>query len=422
MSRRTIALGLVSAVSLVLILAACAAPATPTPAPPPPTKAPAPAAQPTKPAAAPTQPAAQAAKPTPAPAKAAEPAKPAAAAPKTQAPAKAAAPLRKLALYLPLPVKTIAMFPMVIPADLGYYQEEGLDVAVETTDGSPFIMQQMATGKADAGLVIAGTAMSAWAQGHKSKAVWEMLTQPVFKMIVPEESQIKSFQDLKGKVVGVEGLQGGDIPELKAELAKAGLTEGRDYQIQPLGEEMAAVWQTLKGGKVAAFNISYNNGVRLEGTGAKFRAINPPVDPSKLKPSVPLVVRNEVIEKEPQVAIGLARAMSKAVLFAKENPNAALAIMKKAFPPEHSDANFTRIYMQRAIEMSWPARGIPFGQQSLAGGKELQQLMINPSAPSGLQKEFDLAPFISNDLIKEINNFDQEKVKKDAKDSKLTYP
>ncbi len=175
---------------------------------------------------------------------------------KAPEPTKAPVALRKVTLYMPVPVKTIAMFCAIVPQELGYYQEEGLDVSAETAESSPFIVQQMASGKADAGIVVAGPAISAWAQGLKLVAVWEMLTKPVFQQVVLDNSPVKALQDLKGKQLGVKGLDGGDIVELTADLAKLGLTVGKDVQLQPLGEDMGPVLEALKSGKVAAFSAS----------------------------------------------------------------------------------------------------------------------------------------------------------------------
>ncbi|MCL4368846.1 MAG: ABC transporter substrate-binding protein [Actinobacteria bacterium] len=112
--------------------------------------------------------------------------------------------LKKLTLYLPLPVKTIAMFPAVVADALGYFKEEGLAVTIEPTDSSTLIVSQLSSGKGDAGLIVAGPAISAFAQGQDFKAVWEMLTHPVFQVSVPESSPVKSLADLKGKKIGVE--------------------------------------------------------------------------------------------------------------------------------------------------------------------------------------------------------------------------
>lgn len=334
--------------------------------------------------------------------------------------------LRKITVYLPLPVKTIAMFPLVIPEELGYFEEEGLEVDLQTTDSSSLIIQQMAAGNGEAGWVVSGTAMNALAQGNDFISVHEFLVRPVFSLIVPEDSPIQSIADLRGKTVGMENPAGGDLPELRADLENEGLSVGKDVTLIAMGEDMGAVWEQVKAGKADAFNISYNNRVRLEGSGVKFREIGKPVDPSKLRPSVPLLVHRKVVENEPNVVIGLGRAINKAIIFAHANPDAALAIQKKAFPPEHDDPEFARLYMKRAIEMSWPtdeSRLSRLGEQSLEGWQELQDILISGSTEvEGLKERFDLEPLITNEFIEQMNDFDRQKIEEEARNSNLTYP
>lgn len=418
---------LVAAVG-ALLLAGCAPAAPPTltspPARPTPTARPATAAGPAKPTQAPAaQPiATSAAKPSPkAEAKPVE--KPA------EKPPAAAAPrdLRRVTLYLPLPAKTIALFPLVVPGETGFFREEGLEVTLETTDSPSLVLQQLAAGRGDGGWVAAATALQAFARNERLVAVHEFLVQPLFRLIVPADSQVRGYADLKGRDVGVERAEGSDLPELRANLARAGLNVGRDVRIVPLGEDLGAVWPQVTAGKVAAFHISYNNRVRLESTGVRFRGIDPPVPPGQRHPSLPLLLRKEVVEREPAVAIGLGRAINKAIVFARANPDAALAIQKKAFPPEHSDPNFARLYLQRAIEMSWPPEGVnpdtfQFGEQSLSGWKDLQKLLVAPGQSGGLDREFALEPFVITQFIKEMNAFDRRKVEADARASPLKYP
>ncbi|MCL4368847.1 MAG: ABC transporter substrate-binding protein [Actinobacteria bacterium] len=333
-------------------------------------------------------------------------------------------PPTKLTLFLPLPVKTIAMFPAVVADALGYFKDENLTVDIQTADSSPFIISQMSSGKGDAGLILAGTAISAFAQGQDFKAVWEMITHPVFSVVVPENSAVKSLADLKGKQIGIEDATSGYLPELKASLKAAGVDVDKgDALLVPLGQDYGPVLQKLDSGAISAQVASYNHVVTLIEQTYKFRDVYPQPAAGQEHPQVPLVVRGDLYKSSPQAVIGLARAMTKAVVFAKANPDAALAIMKKVFPPEHSDPNAARLYMERAIYMSWPAtEGTPFGTMSIKGAQELVDQMVNPGQPSGLEKSFDVSPFFTNDLITEINNFDQAKVEAEAKASTLTYP
>jgi len=331
---------------------------------------------------------------------------------------------KKLTLYTPLPVPTIAMMVAFVADGAGFFKEEGLEVEIVSTDSSTFEVAQMSSGKGDAGLMVAGPAIGAFAQEQPLISVWEMITHPVFDLITPDGSPIKSMADLKGKNIGVEEAQSGEIPVLKADLKEAGVdVDAGDAQLVPLGDDYAPILPKLESGEIAAMSSSYNSLVQLIAKDYKYRSLLPPVDPENAYPEVPLVVRKDLYDSDPQAVVGLARAMTKALIFAKANPDAALAIMKQAFPPEHEDPDFTHKYMDRAIYMSWPVdESRPFGQLSLAGAQALVEVLVDPNSPSGLEKSFDVSPYFTNDLIEQINNFDRAAVEQQAKDSTLTYP
>ncbi len=332
--------------------------------------------------------------------------------------------LTALTLYIPLPVPTIAMMMPYVANGAGFFAEEGLEVEIIPSDSSTLMIGQLASGKGDAGLIVAGPAVGAFAQDQEFIAVWEMITHPVFDLITPDSSPIKSMADLKGKQIGVEEAQSGEIPILKANLKAVGVDIDKgDAQLVPLGDDYTAILPKLESGEVAAMSSSYNSLVGLIAQDYPYRSLLPPVDPENAFPEVPLVVRKELYDTNPQVVIGLARAMSKALVFAKANPDAALAIMKQAFPPEHEDTGFTRKYMDRAIYMSWPVEDdLPFGQLSETGPQLLVDILVDPGSPGGLEKSFDVSPFFTNDLIAAINNFDRAAVEKQAMESTLTYP
>jgi NitT/TauT family transport system substrate-binding protein len=306
----------------------------------------------------------------------------------------------------------------------GFFKEEGLQVEIVSSDSSTFEVAQLSSGKGDAGLIVAGSAIGAFAQEQPLIAVWEMITHPVFDLITPEGSPIKSMADLKGKNIGVEEAQSGEIPVLKADLRAAGVDIDKgEAQLVPLGDDYSVILPKLESGEIAAMSSSYNSLVQLIAKDYKYRSLLPPVDPNTAYPEVPLVVRKDLYDTNPQAVVGLARAMDKALVFARANPDAALAIMKKVFPPEHEDPAFTRKYMDRAIYMSWPVGdNQPFGKMSLSGAQALVEVLVDPNSPSGLQKSFDVTPYFTNDLIDDINNFDRAAVEKKAKESTLTYP
>src|SRR5258708_35509923 len=91
----------------------------------------------------------------------------------------------------------------------------------------------------------------------------------------------------------------------------------------------------LKEGKVQALNPSWNTPVSVEAAGGKLKCIT--CDSAELQlASETTVAADAVFRQDRRYVVGLGRAMAKATLFAETNPDAAIAIMKKVNPAEHT--------------------------------------------------------------------------------------
>ena len=147
------------------------------------------------------------------------------------------------------PVKSVLQYhPFYIAQELGYYKQEGLDVRFEASNGSGAALRQLIAGNVDAALPSPAAYLNAVAQGHDLRWIFSYEYANVFTLIVPDKSPIKSVADLKGKSVGVSELSGGEVPLVRAVLRGAGLEDGKDVKIVPVGEGSALTIQALQSG------------------------------------------------------------------------------------------------------------------------------------------------------------------------------
>lgn len=332
-------------------------------------------------------------------------------------PAGGAPPLKKFTVLLPFKVG-ITFFPISLADQLGYFKSEGIDLDLQVANGSSAVVQQVAAGNAQIGVVLAPNTLLGFSEGVKYKAFYDFLTRNTFDLKVMENSPITKLADMAGKKVGTIDLTRGDLPLLSGQLQKVGLNLRRDVQVVALGFNMAVQSQALKDGTVDAINISWNNSVSVEAAGIKLKCIT--CDQQIQLASETSVVSDDIFKRDRRYIVGFGRALAKATVFAETNPDAAIAIMKKAAPQEQTDAAFVRIFFAAALDAMKPREPRKYGLSDIGGWERLQDIMATPVAgqATGIQTKVDVKQLVTNELVDEFNNFDLDAVRKQAKEYK----
>ena len=322
-------------------------------------------------------------------------------------------PLKKFRVLLPFKVG-ITFFPISVANELGYLKDEGIDLDLQVANGSSAVVQQLAAGNAEIGVILAPNTLLGFSEGVKYKAFYDFLTKNTFDVKVIDSSPISRPSDLKGKSIGTIDLTRGDLPLLRAELQRAGLNAQRDVQIVALGFNMSLHAQALKDGRVDALNISWNNTVSVEAVGVKLKCIT--CDEQFQLASETTVAPDRIFQQDRRYIIGFGRAMAKATLFAETNPDAAIAIMKKVAPQEQTDPAFTKTFFAAALAVMKPRQAGKYGLQDVGGWERLQDFMTAPveGQPTGLQTRVNVNQLVTNELVEEFNKFDVEAVRKQA--------
>src|SRR5256885_7674196 len=182
--------------------------------------------------------------------------------------AQSAPPLKKFRVLLPFR-DGITFFPLSTANQLGYMKEEGIDLDLQVANGSSAVVQQLAGGNAEVGVILAPNTLLGFAEGVKYKAFYDWHTKNTFDVKALPGSPINRLADLKGKNIGTIDLTRGDLPLLRAQLQRAGLSPARDVTFVALGPTMSVHALALKEGKVQALNLSWNNTVSVEAAGGE---------------------------------------------------------------------------------------------------------------------------------------------------------
>lgn len=327
-------------------------------------------------------------------------------------------PMKKFRVLLPFRVG-ITFFPLSVADELGYMKAEGIDLDLQVANGSSAVVQQLASGNAQIGVILAPNTLLGFAEGVKYKAFYDFLTRNTFDVKTLPDSPINKLADLKGQNVGTIDLTRGDLPLLRAQLQRAGLNPARDVNFVALGPTMSIHAQALKDRKVQALNLSWNNTVSVEAAGGKLKCITCDSEELQLA-SETTVAPDTIFKQDRRYLIGLGRAMAKATLFAETNPDAAIAIMKKVAPQEHTDPAFTKTFFNAALVIMRPRQPGKYGLHDVGGWDRLQNFMAVPTeGATGMTTKVDVKQLVTNELVDEINKFDAEAVRKQARAHKF---
>ncbi len=316
--------------------------------------------------------------------------------------------------------RSIQYHPIHIAEELGYFEDEGLDVTVEVVDGSSAAMQQLIAGNGDISLPSAPAVVQAVAQDHDPVWFYTYFYQNVFDMSAPTELGINDLAGLEGRTVGISEPSGGEVPLVRGAMAAAGLAEGRDYQLLAIGEGDASTYEALENGTAHAYSSSVFDVAAVEAAGLDLTSLLP--DEFKFMPSQGLVAMRDVYEERQDAMIGFGRAVAKAHVWANANPDGANQIAEKYGPELYEDEELAQSIWDATQTLFTPPEdmeGDPnetLGTHYLPGWDFYLGFISQGTEEEGAIPEGTVDPeaLVTDELLDEINDFDKAAVEEEA--------
>ena len=154
---------------------------------------------------------------------------------------------------------------------LGYFEEAGLDVAIQTPSDPAAPIKQVAAGRTDLAISYEPEVLLAHEQGLDVVAVGALVNRPLTSMIWLKKSGIKGVGGLRGKTIATAGIPYQDA-YLKTILARAKLSPS-DVKTVNVG---FGLLPALLGGQAQAMLGGFSN---VEGVDLRLRGKDPVVTP-----------------------------------------------------------------------------------------------------------------------------------------------
>lgn len=271
----------------------------------------------------------------------AQPATPAKA-PAAAAPAPAKKALTKIQMGISAPGLDFA--PVYVAQALNYFADEGIDMELVTIRGGAATTAALKTGEVQFGGNAAQDVVLAREQGIDAIAMgafplalyWNFAAKQEFmraKGLAANASVEQKIQAMKGVNVGVPTVGGGPSQVARFLLMKYGLRPDADVQFVAVGAGAARI-AALRQNQVEVIvgGIPDTEQPELEGWGKTFLRLSHDVPLFQRYPHEALVVLADYAKKNPDLVRAMARALARGNNLIMDQPTAANQALAKALP------------------------------------------------------------------------------------------
>jgi len=262
---------------------------------------------------------------------------------------------------------SISELPFKVAQLKGFWREEGLDVEAILIRGAVG-MQALLGGSVDY-TSASGSTIAAAVRGLPVKLVFISSSKPQFELV--SQPQIKSVQELKGKIVGISSRGGSNDLMMQIILQKNGLAPNKDVTTLIVGAQEETVI-ALRTGRIAAALLTPPRNFMLQRDGFNRIAYSGDYMPTFANGGIG--VTDEKIKTNPAEVLAFVKATIKALQYSMKNRAETVKIMpgylgiKDATMIEQLyDLYLARQSTDGSVDDPWMRGAIEFTQKTLGG-------------------------------------------------------
>lgn len=313
--------------------------------------------------------------------------------------------------------------PFAIATKMGWFEKAGIKVELVPFPGSTACVKAVATKDVDVSLPSVEPLAIIRPQGVKAKIFYTAYQGNIYGIMVPTASKVQKFTDLKGKRIGVTSMASAGVIIARALAKTNGMDPDRDVTIVVAGEagQTAALVNSGQLDALSQFDTQY---ALTENAGAKLRPLEDANKTIHHYPANGFVVLEDTLAKKRAEMIALGKGYAMGEVYAFANPEAAIRILWEVFPQtkptgkdEATALKHDLITLKARME-NWKlsAGGVTkWGESNVANYDSYIDFLVKNGVVKQKQPATDL---VTNDLIADINKFDEAEVQKLAKNYK----
>lgn len=311
------------------------------------------------------------------------------------------------ALTVAAPAPVPGGFPAYWLAEgLGFYEEEGLDVTLESPDT---MIAPLETGRLDLAGVSFSDTIPPLAEGQEHSVKAFMVTDLFpFLAVTFEDSGVESLEDLRGARIGIN--EPHDDTDARFLLASGGLGPD-EYELIPVGQDTAALL-AMESGNIDAFVAAFRqSSTSLQDIASKpIRLLAGELSDGGYYLSGPSA-SEQFLEENRDVAVRFGRAIAKAIFWQYENPGLAAEVLLEVAPESAESVEQMTEYLE--VTNDWHG---PVYDEMFEIDESRLQTYLDTWSDLGLIDEGAVEPsqLFTDDLIEEIMDFDVQAVRSEA--------
>lgn len=295
----------------------------------------------------------------------------------------------------------LTYLPTTLAEELGYYEDEGLDVDLQDLQGGSKALTALMGGSVQISSGYYEHTIQMQAKNQDIKSFVQMGKSPGIALVVApgQEGKITSIKDLKGKSVGVTAPGSSTDMLVRFLLAKEGM-QPTDVSVVAMGAGSSAVAAMSTGQVVAGVMLEPDIDVLAEKTGSSTTTIADTRTPDGLKAvygsdswsSSAFYSKSDWLTANPETAQKLANAITKTLKYIAEHDGAEIA----AHMPESFAGGDLERYAKLIDELK--PQLTADGRNTVEGTEAALQTQRVANPEVG-EKDIDLSQTFTNEFV-----------------------
>jgi len=299
-------------------------------------------------------------------------------------------------------------YPIFVAAELGFYEDEGLDVTFLPSATTVPYLAFLSNSDAELVMLDPAQMLQAVDNGQPVSLIYEYMQLAPEALVVPASSDIRSIADLKGKTIGMASDR--DLVTVNIALDTVDMTAD-DVNAVVIGDSVPLIVAQMRDGKIDAYAGGSNETAGFESNGIALRHLTPPA--ISQAPGNSMVIWNPRKEELRPAITGFLRAWNKASTAAMLDLPAVAGMAKKFVPEQWEDPEQgMSILRQSAYELLL--------QRTRLRGEPQPDVWENLQGPymklGQIKQVYDPSTFLDASFIEPANDYTTDEVKEALKE------
>jgi NitT/TauT family transport system substrate-binding protein len=324
----------------------------------------------------------------------------------------------KLVVQAGNPVPNIGYSDLYVAIGAGFFKDEGLEIEIRHSTAASQAAQIVASGGADLGRLTFEPLFLGYEHGLRAKIFYQFYTHLIYYLAIPDESPIKTLQDLRGKSVGVLIKGGSGEIILRSMLQDAGIPVA-SVDIIPTGKGDSSL-AAYHAGRIHAFLLWDEIYANMMSAGQKLRFIYHPT--LKDVGNGGYLSTEKILKEKRGPLQGFARAIAKASVFIAANPRAASQIDLRLYPSLGTGIDEADSLKKMTAQIDYWRTNFELPLDSKTHGsinsEQLQGYANLLKAGGAIPSDVPVGTIADSSFVNEANNFDQSEVRELARNWK----